>query len=384
MYLTNDPNVNSQEIELVGKGRLIKVPIYAEKSGEKDFNNIESESHVLMERLKNLFRDHFIYNSLLYAVFFRNIIRKRSIPKRINESLNAAEVAAKLMSQHKIDLLVMHYASGNDSSTVIEAAIKRDIPYVFINHFSNDCLNSVSIREQTIKAAGIGGVTKVGVPKRLRKTFYNISDGIDIDIFKNNAAKPLLDKNDIAIVLLPARITPSKGQHDLIKVCSRLRKEGLKLKIALAGRADSEGYIQELKNMAFQLGVEQDVLFLGQLSSDQLREWYNRSSIMAFPTYHHEGLPRVLIETQAMKVPPVSYIIGGTPEAIEHGKTGFLVKKGDISDFTARLRELLSDEYKRSLMGEAGRDFVVKQFSLQALAKRHEQFYLKAIGSNFE
>ncbi|MBU1053730.1 MAG: glycosyltransferase family 4 protein [Proteobacteria bacterium] len=379
MYLTYDKNTKSQQHEIIGKGNLIKVPLYAENPDKLELMNIESKYDVLKNRLKNLFRDQIIYNPLLYSVFFQSIIQKRPIPKRINEALNAKELATELMSEHKIDLVVMHYASGSDSAAVIEAAIQRDIPYVFINHFSNDCLNSVSVREQTKKAAGIGGVSKVGVPKRLRNTFYNISDGIDINIFKNTSSKPNNDKKDTPIILLPARITPSKGQHDLIRVCANLRNEGVRCQIALAGRADSESYIKKLKNMANKLGVGQDVLFLGLLSSDQLREWYDKSSIMAFPTYHNEGLGRVLIEAQAMKVPPVSYIIGGTPEAIIHGKTGFLVKKGDISDFAARLKELLNDANKRRHMGEAGREFVVRQFSLQALAIRHEKFYLKAI-----
>ena len=379
MYLTNDKNIKSQKQEIIGRGRLIKVPLYTEKSEQMEPLSIESEFEVMMGRLKNLFSDKIVYNPLLYALFFRNIMRKRSIPKRVNEALNAVEESAKLMSQHRIDLLVMHYASGNDSAGVIEAAIQRGIPYVFINHFSNYCLNSVSVREQTMRASGIGGVSAVGVPKRLRKTFVNVSDGIDVEFFKNSTSKSSPEKNDIPIVLLPARITPSKGQRDLIQVCAKLRKEGIKLKIAFAGREDSESYIQKLKDMAFQLGVERDVLFLGQLSSDQLRDWYKKSTIVAFPTYHNEGLPRVLIESQAMNIPPISYIIGGTPEAIIHGKTGFLVNKGDISELTERVRDLLSDELKRKHMGIAGRRFVDDCFSLQAMAKRHEEFYLKAV-----
>jgi phosphatidylinositol alpha-1,6-mannosyltransferase len=147
---------------------------------------------------------------------------------------------------------------------------------------------------------------------------------------------------------------------------------------ALAGRADSLSYVQELKNLAGHLGVEQDVLFLGELSPAQLRDWYASAAVLAFPTYHHEGLPRVLMESQAMKVPPISYIIGGTPEAIVHGQTGFLVKKGDVPGFTKRLRELLTDEQRRKEMGEAGRAFMEERFSLHALALRHEQFYLHA------
>ncbi|OPY12183.1 MAG: GDP-mannose-dependent alpha-(1-6)-phosphatidylinositol monomannoside mannosyltransferase [Syntrophus sp. PtaB.Bin138] len=76
-----------------------------------------------------------------------------------------------------------------------------------------------------------------------------------------------------------------------------------------------------------------------------------------------------------MKVPVVAYRIGGTPEGIVHGKTGFLVRKGDLKSFADRLKELLTDGKKRKAMGEEGRMFVQKKFSLEAFADRHEQYY---------
>jgi len=82
-----------------------------------------------------------------------------------------------------------------------------------------------------------------------------------------------------------------------------------------------------------------------------------------------------------MKVPGVAYIIGGTPEGIQHGKTGFLVRKGDIKTFTKRLRELLTNETMRKAMGEEGRRFVQENFSLEALADRHEKYYLRVLSN---
>ena len=80
-----------------------------------------------------------------------------------------------------------------------------------------------------------------------------------------------------------------------------------------------------------------------------------------------------------MKVPPVAYIIGGVPEALQDGKTGFLVRKGDIKTFTKRLRELIINKEKRRKMGEEGRRFVQRKFSIEGLAKRHEKLYLSVL-----
>jgi glycosyltransferase involved in cell wall biosynthesis len=85
------------------------------------------------------------------------------------------------------------------------------------------------------------------------------------------------------------------------------------------------------------------------------------------------------MEAQAMKLPPVGYIIGGTPKALIDGKTGFVVPSGDIAALTDRLACLLANDAKRKDMGEKGREFVLKNFGLNALAARHEHLYVSVL-----
>jgi len=276
---------------------------------------------------------------------------------------------------------VMHYIGGQDSAGIIEEAIDRNIPYVVINHFSNDRFNHMSFREQSSRASGIAGLSNIGLPHWLRGRFFNLSNGIDINFFKKDGTQPLPIQTDSPIIMMSARITPEKGQKDLILACASLHKEGIRVKAALAGRIDSPEYANMLKSLAKEYGIEKEVFFLGELPPVQVRSWYAAATVLAFPTYHHEGLPRVLLESQAMQMPPISYIIGGTPEAIIHGKTGYLVKKGNIHELTLRLRELITNKKKRIEMGNVGRSFVEEHFSLQSIASRHEAFYTKAVSN---
>ncbi|HLB42928.1 MAG TPA: glycosyltransferase, partial [Gammaproteobacteria bacterium] len=171
----------------------------------------------------------------------------------------------------------------------------------------------------------------------------------------------------------------TKGQSDLIKACAMLKKQEFHIKVVLAGRSDSLLYEEQLKRQARELNVIDDILFVGQLNREQLRDWYGVSAVLAFPTYHHEGLPRILMEAQAMEVPCIVYDVGGTSEGIVHEKTGYLIPKGDLKLFTEKLRELLIDENRRKKMGKEARKFVEQRFSLQALAARHEAFYLRIL-----
>ena len=99
---------------------------------------------------------------------------------------------------------------------------------------------------------------------------------------------------------------------------------------------------------------------------------------MVLPS-NSEGLGRVLIEAQAMKKPVVAYSSGGISEALLHGETGFLVKTGDVDALAERISFLLENRTERLCMGEHGRAFVSRKFSISALVRRHEAFYLNTI-----
>lgn len=379
MYLEKDSKDEKSTTKEIGQGRLVEIPMPISVGAMQYSSNKQKIKQSKISFLKTIFREVIVYNPLLYRAFFRYIIKKKYPRPGVFKVKNAGEKVRKILKEYNIDLLVMHSIGTVDSAEIIEEAKKLGIPYVFINHFSNERFTNVSIREQLFDAAGIAGVTNVALPKRLQNRFYNVSSGLDLEIFNPEQVRPLESKANISIIIYPARILPNKGQIDLIKAYTKLKSDGIYAKVVLAGRIDSIEYEQELKELVIRNRLMDDVLFLGELNQEKLCDWYRVSSVLAFPTYHQEGLPRILMEAQAMKVPPVVYIIGGTPGGLKDGKTGFLVRKGDIKTFTERLRELLTNEELRREMGEEGRKFIEKNFSLKALAERHEKFYLSVL-----
>jgi glycosyltransferase involved in cell wall biosynthesis len=376
MYLEKDLKEGETTTKRIGQGNLVVIPMPVSVGVIQSHSSKRKIRGPKTSFLKKIFRELIVYNCFLYRVFFRDFLKRYYPRPQGFEIENAGEELRRIHQQHHVDLLVMHYLGTVDSAEIIEEAKKLGVPYIYINHYSNDYFNSISIREQLVDIAGIAGVSGVGIPRRLKNRFTNLSDGIDLEIFDSVNANALNIDKDIPIIIYPARITQVKGQTDLIKAYAKLKSEGLRARIVIAGRTDSPEYEEELRELVIKKGLKDDVLFAGQLNSEELRDWYAISSILAFPTYHQEGLPRILIEAQAMKVPPVVYIIGGTSEGLLNGKSGFLVPKGDIKTFTRRLSELLKDADKRKEMGEEGRRFVQKNFSLEALAERHEKFYL--------
>jgi glycosyltransferase involved in cell wall biosynthesis len=295
--------------------------------------------------------------------------------------VGAGRTIADLMLQHRVDLIMLHFFGSADADEIVLEALRSGTPFAVLNHFSNDQFLSLSIRKHTMLASGVAGVNGLGLPRFVRKEFCNLSDGIDTDFFQPSNACPVIGAPTPLLVLLPARVVWSKGHLDLIKAAGALRRDGIEFAIGFAGRADSPSFTDRLRHTIGQSGLVNQVHFLGELSVERLRDWYGASALVAFPTYHHEGLPRVSLEAQAMQVPIIAYATGGVAEGISSGRTGYLVKTGDIEGLGLRLRELLVDARKRNEMGKAGRRWVVERFSLGALAQRHEQFYLRVIAS---
>ncbi len=378
-YLSEADCIEKPKVINYTKGILEKIPLRVTNltlRGYADRQNLKKTKNPI---IKDFIRDRILYNPILYKTLFKKVIQNKAPSQKGYCAQNAGEEAQKVFEKHDVDLVAMHSVGGQDSASVIRETISRQIPFIVENHFSNDRLNHISIRAQLINASMVAGVSGVGVPKYLKRRFCNLLNGIDTDVFHPKAAKPVGVSFNAPVIFMPARIVATKGQQDLIKAASILKKSGQPIQLVFAGRPDSPKFIEELKKQIADLGMEDSVHFPGQLDKEALRDWYGKASVVCLPTYHHEGLSRILLEAQAMKVPPIAYNVGGLSEGLIHKETGFLVSKGDIRKFAERLKEILIDEQKRNDMGEAGRLFIENKFSLLALARRHEALYLSIV-----
>jgi glycosyltransferase involved in cell wall biosynthesis len=378
LYIGNSTHGFEQHIEAIGLGSLVKIPL-ALSPGES--LQIAPDSVPSGVPWKRLFRDWVLYNPLVWQFFMKRRLASWKIPRGSGQVIGAGRTVAELMMQRRVDLIMMHFFGSADADEIVREARLSGVPFAVLNHFSNDRFLSLSMRKHTMLASGVAGVNGLGLPKFVRREFCNLSDGIDTDFFQLSKASRPPGALVPPLILLPARVVRSKGHLDLVNAAAALRRDGIELAIGFAGRADSPSFTDELRRTIGQVGMAGHVHFFGELSVEQLRDLYGTSTVVALPTYHHEGLPRVNLEAQAMQVPIVAYATGGVPEGIRSGETGYLLKTGDIEGLILRLRELFSDAGKRKEMGEAGRRWVEERFSLGALAERHERFYIRVIAS---
>jgi len=372
MCLTRDEASDAIEIENVGFGRILWVPV-AIRQTNSVLVDLPKRIAYLYRRTLQLQQHDATARRYAAASSLRGLFRLGHLRYKITILSDRLQ---QLLVTQNVDLLALHWLTY-DTVALISRSLGVKIPFVFINHFDNARLSLPRTYQCIARAAGIGTVSSQGIPHRLRDRCVNLSDAIDIDLFSPSNGRPMQPPAR-PVVLLPARIGVGKGHYDLIEAARILIARKLDFDLCFAGAVESQSLRQELLRTAAAAGLEDRVRFLGEVSAKEIRDLFALSSVVVLPSYS-EGMPRVILEAQAMKKPVVAYDCGGMPEAVLPNETGFLVKTGDVEALADRVNLLLKDHALRLRMGERGREFVSQRFSISALIQRHESFYLSAL-----
>jgi glycosyltransferase involved in cell wall biosynthesis len=141
--------------------------------------------------------------------------------------------------------------------------------------------------------------------------------------------------------------------------------------LAIIGGGDLES---ALRIKVAEAGLNDQVSFFGECSHQQGVELLGQARIMLLPSIN-EGLSMSIIEAMHAGVPTVASTVGGVPEQIENGKSGFLVKQGDVKGFAQRLCDLLDHPGMRAEMGSRARDIARTRFSLARNVEDHISVY---------
>lgn len=220
-----------------------------------------------------------------------------------------------------------------------------------------------------------------GVPQDKIRLIYN---GIDINKFDPERFNRTVCKEKLGIaknqkvITTIGQIYPRKGISFLIKACKRLAfaesHAELKVKLLIVGSdpTPNERNLTFLKSLISRLNLEEKVEFLGY--REDIPDILAATDVFVLPSLE-EPFGRVLIEAMAMKVPVVATNVGGIPEIVEDGKSGFLVPPKDPKALAEKLLVLLKDDKMREEFGIQGRKIVEEKFTLEKHIKEIEKIY---------
>src|SRR5213076_2422257 len=169
------------------------------------------------------------------------------------------------------------------------------------------------------------------------------------------------------IVASAGRLSPEKGFDVLVAAAAKVIAEDRTLGFIHFGDGPDRGKIIAAIEA---LGLR-DVFLLAGLKVD-LDRYYPFFDLLVLPSYT-EGLPNVVLEAFAARVPVVATAVGGTPEVVEDGVSGYLVPPGDPDALAGRIRDELASDERRREMGRRGRECVRQHFTFAAQARAYEQ-----------
>jgi colanic acid/amylovoran biosynthesis glycosyltransferase len=207
------------------------------------------------------------------------------------------------------------------------------------------------------------GAEQLGVPKTKMKVIPLM---VNCDKFVY-VKKPLEDSFTIITV---ARLHPDKGYHTGLLVFQRILCENKNLRGKATYNIIGGGELkEELKQYAIKLEIADRINFLGARNENEVIKLMQDADLFFLPSVK-EGLGVVFLEAQAVGLPIIATNIGGIPEVVKDGVTGFLFSVDNINGMASKILELMKDSEERRKIGMLGREWVVNKFDKKTVTNQ--------------
>jgi colanic acid/amylovoran biosynthesis glycosyltransferase len=215
---------------------------------------------------------------------------------------------------------------------------------------------------------------ETGFPESRTHTHYI---GVDCQ-----SIRPRADFEEKPLILHVARLVEVKGTRYLLRAFATVARKYDRVQLLIIGDGPLR---RQLHALAASLGLQDRVEFLGALPHLTVLSWMRKAAMLVLPgirtaTGREEGLGMVLLEAAATGLPIIGSRVGGIPECMLEGKTGFLVPERDEDALARRMAELLEDPVRRHRMGTAGRALIEDRFDIDRQTAVLENYYDSLIG----
>lgn len=291
----------------------------------------------------------------------------------------------RLLKDEHVDLIHAHEFDANVQGTFV--ATLSGIPLVATvhgkNYFWEKLRRRLAYRWVSRRATMVTVsenlkhfvVEKVGIDPGQVKVVYN---GVDVlpqidpfDIGKCKEDLGLPSGNQIVGVV--GNLYPVKGHQYLIASIPAVLAKCPNTTFVFAGRGQLEA---ELKSQAFQLGVNEQIRFLG-LRQD-IPRILSMLDVFVLPSLS-EGLSMAILEAMVAGKPVIATDVGGNPELVEDGETGYLVPSQNSQALADRLITMLTNSARALQFGETGQRRAQGRFSLQTMVREYQVLYDQCI-----
>ena len=307
--------------------------------------------------------------------------------------LALASRMAEVAELYDLDLLHVHYAIPHSVSALLARQMMaakprgRKLPFVTTLHGTDITLVGLDrsylpiTRFSIEQSDGVTAISQYLQERTLRefdirneiKVIYNF---VNCDVYARGEDTAELKKEYAPggerLLVHLSNFRPVKRVTDCIEVFDRVRKH-VPSKLLMIGDGPDRSRAEWL---AVQKGIHNDVIFLGK--QELVQEKLAIADILLLPS-ELESFGLAALEGMACEVVPIATRVGGIPELIEHGKSGYLAEVGDVDTMARYAIELLNDEKALQTMAKASRAVAQSRFCASRIIPQYEEFYRRVL-----
>ena len=303
-------------------------------------------------------------------------------------ALALASKLCEVAHSESLDLIHMHYAIPHAVSAYLAREMckaSRYLPFVTTLHGTDITLVGRDPSFLPITRFGIEQSDRVtAISNYLRQATLDtfavstpievIYNFIDSEFYRRRpdpSLKKRLAPGGEKIILHISTFRPIKRITDCIEVLARIRAEGPNARLVMCGDGPERA---EAEAVATRLNVSDDVIFAGQQPQSMIREYLSIADLLLLPS-QSESFGLVALEAMACEVPVIATRVGGLPELVEDGATGFLFPVGDVNAMAAGAISLLSNQALTQQFGRLAREVAITRFSAERIIPEYEALY---------
>ncbi|MGB9609259.1 MAG: glycosyltransferase family 4 protein [Minisyncoccia bacterium] len=300
-------------------------------------------------------------------------------------------VFKRLIKEHQIDIIHISTTAYWPAGLIAKLCKIKNVFHAqdltsmrpkFVGLISAFFLNLFTDKIICVSKAVSNAWQKAGVSSKKLTVIYN---GIDLEKFKplpQNDYEYLKNelnlKDKYPLIGMIAGMDPRKGHKYFIYAANQIKKSFPKAGFLIAGSLnfpEHQRYFENLELLVKEFDLEKSLFFLDERKD--IPQIINLCDLMIVPSETEAG-PFVVLEIQACAKSLIASNVGGIPEYLENGKSGFLVPVGDSKQIAEIAIDLLNNPSELKNAGLAGLKFVQK-FRIQEKIKAIENLYLKLL-----
>jgi teichuronic acid biosynthesis glycosyltransferase TuaC len=310
----------------------------------------ETESKEVREGINVYYPRYFVIPGKFFSSFsgifmycsVRTLIKRLIGTEKRKTILHAHTILpmglAVIFLKKELDLKIVCTAHGSDINLY---PYRSKLSYIFTKYVLNRADSLIAVSEKLKKK--IQDIVN-------RNDIRVVTNGVDHEKVAGKATDIISHavERDATTILFVGTLCFEKGVRELLQAFKLLRNEYKHLSLIMLGNNLMPKWID---SFITENHLKNCIELAGNVDHKEIRKYYSRASIFTLPSYS-EGMPTVMFEAMANKLPIIISRVGGVEEVINDGINGMLVKAGSVQDLYEKLKLLIEDEKLRNLLSE--------------------------------